>query len=205
MPTPFTPDERQRVRATLLEAGLRFFADRGIAKTPLQSLADAAGVAKSTFYAFFRSKEDLCLALLERLGPDVERRVLAPTRDPSLAPAAALAAVVAELRAVYREEPLLHRLLAHPEDLALIAARVGADELSRKAAALAPLRAYVASAQEAGALRRDVPTDTVVAALQAVLMLELHADRLGDQHDAVLDLWTDALARHLSADVPVPA
>ncbi len=198
MPTPFTDDERERVRATLLEAGHRFFADRGLAKTPLQALTDAAGVAKSTFYAFFPSKEDLCLALLERLGPEVERRVLAPTRDRERPPAEALAAVVAELRAVYREEPLLRRLLAHPDDLARIAARVGPDALERKARALAPLRDYVASAQAEGKLRGDVAADTIVAALQALLLLELHEDRLGAEHEAVTALWTDALARHLA-------
>jgi AcrR family transcriptional regulator len=204
MPTPFTPDERERVRATLLEAGHRFFADRGLAKTPLKALTDAAGVAKSTFYAFFPSKEDLCLALLERLGPEVERRVLAPTRDPTRAPADALAAVVAELRAVYGEEPLLRRLLAHPDDLARIAARVGPDALARKTRALAPLREYVAAAQGAGALRDDVTADTIVAALQGLLLLELHTDRLGEEHERVVGLWTGALARHLTTH-PGPA
>ncbi len=197
MPTPFTPGERESVRATLLEAGHRFIADRGLAKTPLQALTDAAGIAKSSFYAFFPSKEDLCLALLERLGPAVERRVLAPTRDPDVPAAEALTRMAAELRTVYREEPLLRRLLAHPDDLARVAARVGPEALARKARALAPLRDYVASAQAAGDLRGDLAADTIVAALQALLLLELHVDRLGAEHARVTDLWTEALAHHL--------
>lgn len=198
MPVAFTPDERAAVRATLLEAGRAHFAARGLAKTPLHALTDAAGIAKSSFYAFFGSKEELWLELLADLAPQVEARVLEPTVDPERPPERSLADLVAELRAVYREEPLLRRLLEHPEDLAAIAARVGPRELAAKGRALAPLRDFVARAQAAGTLRADVPVDVVVGALQAVLLLELHADRLGAAHDPVVALWTEALARYLA-------
>lgn len=199
MPTPFTAEERSRAREALLDAAHARFAADGIARTPLHALADAAGISKSSFYAFFASKEDLCLALLERMAPSVEARVLAPVRDPAAAPAEALIAVVQALRTVLREEPLLRRLVAHPEDLRQVAARVGDETFARKASALAPVRAFVAHAQAAGTLRGDVDAATVVAALQAVWLLELHADRLGAAHEAVVALWTEALAHHLVA------
>jgi AcrR family transcriptional regulator len=198
MPTPFTEAQRAEVRAALMDAGRRHFAERGLAKTPLTALTDAAGVAKSTFYAFFDSKEALCLALIADLGPDVEAEVLAPTRDPALAPHEALAAVVRALRRVYAERPLLRRLLTHPDDLRAIAARVGPAELAAKARALAPLQAFVVAARHDGRLRADVDPAVAVAALQGVLLLELHAARLAPHHDVAIELLTDALAQRLA-------
>jgi AcrR family transcriptional regulator len=200
MPTPFSDRRRATIRAALLDAGRRHFAERGLAKTPLVDLTDAAGVAKSTFYAFFDSKEALCLALIAEMGPEVEAEVLAPTHDPALAPHQALAEVVRALRRVYATRPLLRRLLTHPDDLNAIVARVGPDELAAKARALAPLQAYVAAARGEGRLRADVEPAVAVAALQGILLLELHADRLAPHHEAVLELLTEALAQRLAGE-----
>jgi AcrR family transcriptional regulator len=201
MPTPFTEAQRAGVRAALMDAGRRHFAERGLAKTPLTLLTDAAGVAKSTFYAFFDSKESLCLALIADMGPEVEAEVLAPTRDPALAPHQALVEVVRALRRVYADRPLLRRLLTHPDDLRAIAARVGPDEVAAKARALAPLQAFVGAARDGGRIRADVDPAVAVAALQGILLLELHADRLAPHHEAVVELLTAALAQRLAGEV----
>jgi AcrR family transcriptional regulator len=200
MPTPFSDRQRATIRAALMDAGRRHFAARGLSKTPLTDLTDAAGVAKSTFYAFFDSKEALCLALIAEMGPEVEAVVLAPTRDAALAPHQAIVEVVRALRRVYATRPLLRRLLTHPDDLRAIAARVGPDELAAKARALAPLQAFVAAARDDGRVRADVDPAVAVAALQGILLLELHADRLAPHHDAVIELLTEALGRRLAGE-----
>jgi AcrR family transcriptional regulator len=57
-----SPDER---RQDLLDAALSVFAAKGIPRTTVADIAEAAGVAKGTFYLYFDSKENLVGALKE--------------------------------------------------------------------------------------------------------------------------------------------
>jgi AcrR family transcriptional regulator len=57
-----SPDER---RQDILDAALSVFAEKGIARTTVADIAEAAGVAKGTFYLYFDSKENLVGALKE--------------------------------------------------------------------------------------------------------------------------------------------
>ncbi|RFU19361.1 TetR/AcrR family transcriptional regulator [Geodermatophilus marinus] len=107
-----------RTRAGLLEGAARAFAERGLRRSTMQSLAAAAGVAKGTLYNHFRTKDDVALALLaaelDRLGD------LAAGRP---SPGAAVAALAEEVA----EHPVLRRL-AVDEPAALAAVLAPAPE-----------------------------------------------------------------------------
>ena len=53
-------------RRALLEAGLKLFADRGYAGTPVQEIIEAAGVAKPTLYYYFGNKAGLFQAIVDQ-------------------------------------------------------------------------------------------------------------------------------------------
>jgi AcrR family transcriptional regulator len=53
-----------RTRAGLLAGAFRAFADQGLRRSTMQSIAAAAGVAKATLYNHFRTKDDVTSALL---------------------------------------------------------------------------------------------------------------------------------------------
>ena len=55
---------KEVTRASLVQAGVRLFAEQGFADTTLDQIAAAAGVARATFYNYFKSKEDVALAAL---------------------------------------------------------------------------------------------------------------------------------------------
>jgi AcrR family transcriptional regulator len=55
-------DER---RQDLLEAAVRVFAEKGVAKSTVSDITEAASVAKGTFYLYFDSKEHLLAAMKE--------------------------------------------------------------------------------------------------------------------------------------------
>ncbi|MCX8126819.1 MAG: TetR/AcrR family transcriptional regulator, partial [Dehalococcoidia bacterium] len=56
-------------RATIIEAALLTFAERGFHATSLEDVAEAAGVTKGTVYWYFKQKEDLLRAVAERISP----------------------------------------------------------------------------------------------------------------------------------------
>lgn len=70
-------------RDQLLDAAERLFAEKGYADTTVADIADAAGVAKGTFYLYFPSKEHCVIALGDRLARGMANRFLA-ILDPAL-------------------------------------------------------------------------------------------------------------------------
>lgn len=62
----FTEHERNRIRQGLIDTGREQFASFGIDRTRISDLTDRVGIATSTFYRFFDSKEALYLEVLER-------------------------------------------------------------------------------------------------------------------------------------------
>lgn len=58
-------------RQELMDAAVRVFKEKGIARTTVSDITSAADVAKGTFYLYFDSKEQLLGALKERLVDDI--------------------------------------------------------------------------------------------------------------------------------------
>jgi AcrR family transcriptional regulator len=52
----------------ILEAAVKVFAEKGFRAAKMQEVANAAGIANGTVYNYFRSKDEVLLALLERLN-----------------------------------------------------------------------------------------------------------------------------------------
>ncbi len=55
-------------REQILEAAVKVFAEKGFRAAKMQEVANAAGIANGTVYNYFRSKDEVLLALLERLN-----------------------------------------------------------------------------------------------------------------------------------------
>ncbi|MCR5084834.1 MAG: TetR family transcriptional regulator [Succinivibrionaceae bacterium] len=56
-------EEAERTRERILEAAQRLFAEKGIEKTSLSGIADAAGVTRGAIYWHFKDKAELTSAL----------------------------------------------------------------------------------------------------------------------------------------------
>lgn len=201
MPAGFTGTEKERIRGVLLDVGGRLFARQGVRKTSLEELVGPAGVAKSTFYLFFDSKEALYLALMVREAGEVRRRVIdggllagADTRD-------GLRRFLHATLDEFAANPLWRRLIAHPEEMDAVARKITPGEAAKipdnPAAALA---AFLAD--RAGDLVAADPA-VITGVLQAVLLVPLHADRLGDpaHYPQIVDLLVDIVATGLTSPV----
>jgi TetR/AcrR family transcriptional regulator len=75
--------DADRSRRAILDAAEALFAERGFEAVSLQEIGDAAGLSRATPNYFFGSKQDLYVAVLERVFADREeatRRAFAPVR-----------------------------------------------------------------------------------------------------------------------------
>ena len=59
-------------RNELLDIAQCLFSEKGYGATPVSEIIEAAGIAKGTFYHYFKSKEDLLDQLVERFTRDID-------------------------------------------------------------------------------------------------------------------------------------
>jgi AcrR family transcriptional regulator len=66
---------KQQLRDEFLSIALRLFRERGVEATSVEDIVSAAGVAKGTFYLYFKTKGELAAATLEVLIGELESRI----------------------------------------------------------------------------------------------------------------------------------
>jgi AcrR family transcriptional regulator len=142
-------------RAQLIDTALGVFAEKGVEGATVKELSAAAGVAQGLLYHYFRSKEDLLHAALERHDflPEL-RRIASPDRD---RPAREVLVEVGEgFAAMLREHrPLLQVMAREAPTNPAVAERV--ERARRESVRL--LSEYLESRVAAGELRpHDVQT-----------------------------------------------
>jgi AcrR family transcriptional regulator len=119
-----------RTRQGLLAGAFRAFAEQGLRRSTMQSVAVAAGVAKATLYNHFRTKDDVVHALL---AAELDRLT---ERASGLPLEAALVTLADELGG----HPVLRRLVESEPDVLTSMLSVGTEQwallVDRLAAAL---------------------------------------------------------------------
>src|SRR5579859_7273013 len=112
--------ERRRV---IEDAATRLFARRGYAATTVEDIVRAAGVTKPMLYRHFESKQELCVALLERHRDELVAAPLAVFDPGSRDRRAQLVAMI---------EAWLEHARGHPDAIRLLFAPiVGDPEIER--------------------------------------------------------------------------
>ncbi|OJF89613.1 TetR/AcrR family transcriptional regulator [Pararhizobium antarcticum] len=185
--------------------GRRLFVEGGLRAMSLASVAYKAGIAKTSFYAFFNSKDALILDLLAAEAPGVSRRVMMTLADPGLPVNQALSRFLRALLSEYETNHFLARLIAEPQTLAAIAKRVRPEDVELKAAWMErPLTAFLQARIETGEIALQ-PVDTLLDVIRSVSLLSLHRDRFGSKQkyqaaaETLINLGSDGLTRQETA------
>lgn len=199
MPPAFSSEEKARITQLLLKNGYELFTRRGLRKTSLEELVAPTGMAKSSFYQFFDSKEALYLELMLHETGTIKKKVienaLHATDDTRDALRRFLRATLDELST----NPLWRRLMTHPEEMTAVARK--ADPQRAAAMSDNPATAlihYITEKHRDGELV-DADPDVIVGVLQTVLLVPLYAERLGNPADypKILDLLIDIITAGL--------
>lgn len=65
MPKAFDDTEKEAIRTAVMAEGLKHFERAGVRAARVEDICAAVGIAKGSFYAFFPSKEELFMAIVE--------------------------------------------------------------------------------------------------------------------------------------------
>lgn len=76
-------ENKQQKEQSLLDTAFELFTTKGIAKTSIADIAERAGMAKGTFYLYFRDKYDIQEKLIVRKAEQIYRHALAQSDDTS--------------------------------------------------------------------------------------------------------------------------
>lgn len=69
-------EKKHRKRLSLMDSAFHLFTTQGIAKTSIEDIAKSAGVAKGTFYLYFKDKYDLHRILIQHKSEQLFRHAV---------------------------------------------------------------------------------------------------------------------------------
>ncbi len=152
---------RSQTRARIFECAMRLFARHGFADTKVESITEAADVAKGTFFNYFPSKEAIIGEMAKRLMVGLAARADQARREDTVLPA--LQALPEHIVAGPGQSPVLFRslmgtvLLNRP--LTALFEQV-ADSARQQIARI------IARGQELGEIRPDISAEELARSFQ---------------------------------------
>ena len=198
----FTENEKAHIRERLLSAGRELFPKYGLKKTSLEDLTRPAGIAKSSFYAFFDSKEALYLELLVaergRLRGEISSDSFEGAVDGREAVERFLWAVVRE----FDTNPLTRRIVTHPGEWQAVVRRVPPEMLEANVAdSTRAVGHFIRMGQEAGLISAGDP-EVMAGLIRSIVVLGLHKDDIGREiYPNVLEKMIGLVADGLTTGV----
>ncbi len=199
MPRAFKEEEKAKIRAKLLEAGRSCFLRYGLKKTTIEDVVGPAGIAKSSFYLFFESKETLYVEVIMAEMPAMMDRLMSAsfgkTEDIRDALIRLMKAIVHEIET----NELTRILLDDPMEIERLVAGIDFKAILQSSAAMfAPLYDEIRRAQERGEMIAGDPQE-IIYSLGLIKLLPVNRDRVPkDLYDAMLNFAPRVIADGLT-------
>jgi len=199
MPRAFKEEEKEKIRVKLLEGGRACFLRYGLKKTTIEDVVGPAGIAKSSFYLFFESKEALYVELFLRETPAMMERLL----DASFRSTSDMReALIRLMRAIIHEietNEMSRILLDDPSELQRLADALKYDEiLTRSKAFFAPILDEITAAQARGEIVAGDPYQ-IAYSFGLVKLLPVNKDRVpAELYDAMIEFAPQVIADGLT-------
>lgn len=130
MPKAFDEKERQTIRSQLMAAGLKRFAKEGVRSVRVEDICRDAGIAKGSFYAFFPSKEELFMTIVDEREVRHKADMLAFAETAEGSQLERGARFFDMLLAKIETDPVLGLILAHGE-LAYLMRKLGPERMQQ--------------------------------------------------------------------------
>ncbi len=157
--------KKRDVRERLYQTALRLFRAGGYDETSVQTIADAADVAKGTFFNYFPAKEDILAEYHDRMAADV---LEAARSRPVRSAESAAQHVLGECAAFATDDPIMARLLLRV--MFADAPLLRADRRNEE-----QLAAHLGTVVREGIVRRELRADLDVELFVSMLVGTLSA------------------------------
>ena len=194
----FTELEKVRIRIEILQAAHRCFIDKGFKNTSIEELTSLVGIAKSSFYVFFESKEMLYLELLELEGKEIENRVW-PEVKKAKDIQSALKSYLYTMSSALEANILTQRLITDIEEYNMVSRKVNPQYVGAKALrSVAPLMEFISSCKESKQIIEE-EAEVIAGVIRAALLIVVHKKDVGEEvYSKVQDILFNAVANEVT-------
>jgi len=172
----------EKTRERLIDAATELFAREGLGGPSLDAICKHAGFTRGAFYVHFQSRDDLIVAVVEKImGGFIDAILVAGEAGADLATIVRTFAIAVKTGAFpFRGEVRPHQVL----EACARSPQLHATYLSLIEEARRRLVIIVRDGQETGAVRTDLDADAVAQLLLALVLGTEIATELGVPHDA---------------------
>ncbi len=173
----FTESEKEQIYQCLLEKGKELFTQYGLAKTSIDDLVQACGIAKGSFYKFFSSKEELFYVILNK-QEEITNRLIGEHLKENLPPKKFISSFFHLAFDLADENPLLQQWFQNGERERIIRKlpkHLIKDYSQDNVKKGIP---FVQALIQCGVLRKQDP-EVINGILHAIMLLRLHKEELG--------------------------
>lgn len=193
----FSEREKEYIKAQLIKAAEKLFAEQGFTKTSIAELARAAGIGKGTFYMFYSSKDELLWDLHNVMHTEWQGRFTKILEKLIDSPEEALSEFLHAAFNIFNH-PLVLKL-QQTGDFERVYRALSHDELDEHSdMSLVAMVPFIAIAQQAGAVIDGDPL-VIGATIRSVCFLAIHQADIGeDIYPQVKDLLISIVAKGLA-------
>ncbi len=199
MPRAFTAAEKETIRDRLLGAGRSCFLRYGLKKTTIEDVVGPAGIAKSSFYLFFESKEALYVEVMMAEMPTMLKRLIDSSFGATDDTREAVILLLKEIVHEIETNEMARILLDDPMELERLAEGLDFEGiLQRSAGMFAPLLGEIVQAQERGEIIPGDPQQ-IMYSLGLIKLIPVNRDRLpGKLYQSMLEFIPQVIADGLT-------
>lgn len=173
----FTEAEKEQIRQCLLAKGKELFSKYGLAKTSIDDIVLACGIAKGSFYKFFSSKEELYYVIL-RQEEKIRDTVLGELLREDLSPKELLTSFFTKSFQLVDENPFLQLMFQEGEHERIVrklpphlVEETGREDVEKGKQAVMML-------MQRGVLCEGDP-NIIVGVIKAIMMMRLYKEKIG--------------------------
>ena len=181
MPKHFSNEERASIEKKILSAARESFLYYGINKTNIADITKAAGIAKGTFYLFFKSKGDIFMKLISDDWTAIHEELDAGYMGKKGDISTPISDYIAENRKALLGHPLFS-MIYNREAIALISDHTVTEALMDfKQKSDSQLVEIIKSWFEANDIKSDISPEVISGMIRSTSYLNYHKDEIGEE------------------------
>jgi AcrR family transcriptional regulator len=192
MPQHFSEEEKERIKERLFEVGEKLFAQYGVIKTSVDNIVGEAGIAKGSFYRFFKNKEELFMQISWRIEERTRETMQSKLIGMEGMPVDQQIAAFFKLQFKLLEDIPFYKTLTDPKEINYLIRKAGPEYLAQsRTIDIKYMNGLLEYWKSQGAVFSIDPT-LIMDAMMGLFTLVLHKDDFISDFPAVLDFYIDA-------------
>ncbi len=195
-------EKKQAQRQAIMEVAAEHFERFGYKRAVIDDIVREVGIAKGTFYLYFKSKDQLLFELINKSRHEVLEKFMAAIAEEPTAKGQVRIVIEMSFQA-FEDYPLLARLIAEDPEFRIVTKMMeqpSAQEEMRQA--MASMQAMLKAGMDSGELREDLDLEIVPLVLGMLKFLHYYTGLLGKHGvtrkqfiDGLVDLALNGLLR----------